>query len=199
MSESLDELLRALEAVDRVGSGELLAVARTHDRVPLGEALWRSFVDAPDESAREHRAWLLKQLASPTSWAEIARAATGPSLPAQTRRYLVEALDRLAFARDVGWGELGATARALLSEPDAGLREAAVGVVVSLPLASETTALLERACRDEDAQVVLAALNGLEQKRLDVSVIAAALESDPRPGVQKRAAQILARRRRRPN
>lgn len=155
-------LVAALSSVDYDAEGAVFELARAWDREPLCHALIASLRSESDVRLREHSAWLLKHLAAPSSWKAIADLAKSEDEPAQLRRWLLEALDRLAAGRAIGWRELGDLVTTLAHDPDASLRDGVVGILVSLDRSEEKRRLLLEILRDDTDEVVLAsAVNAL--------------------------------------
>lgn len=155
-------LIAALSSVDYDAEGAVFELARAWDREPLCHALIASLRSESDARLREHAAWLLKHLAAPSSWKAIADLAKSDDEPAQLRRWLLEALDRLAAGRAIGWRELGDVVTTLARDADSTLRDGVVGILVSLDRSDDKRRLLLDILRADDDEVVLAsAVNGL--------------------------------------
>ena len=152
----------ALASVDYNADASVFELARTWDREPLCHSLIASLRSESDARLREHSAWLLKHFAAPSSWKAIADLARSDEEPAQLRRWLLEALDRLAAGRAIGWRELGELVTAMARHPDATLRDGVVGILVSLDRSDEKRRLLLDILRNDDDEGVLAsAVNAL--------------------------------------
>ena len=189
-------LVAALASVDYDAEGAIFELARAWDREPLCHALIASLRSEPDARLREHTAWLLKHLAAPSSWKAIADFARSEEQPSQLRRWLLEALDRLAAGRAIGWRELGDIVSTVARSPDAALRDGVVGILVSLDRSEEKRRLLLDILRADDDEVVLAsAVNAL------ASVLPMDLEQDlmnrllghPSPRVQRSVRELVER------
>jgi hypothetical protein len=155
-------LVAALSTVDYDAEGAIFELARAWDREPLCHALIASLRSEADPRVREHSAWLLKHLAAPSSWKAIADLAKSEEEPSQLRRWLLEALDRLAAGRAIGWRELGDVVTTVAKNPDPSLRDGVVGILVSLDRSEEKRRLLLEILRADDDEVVLAsAVNAL--------------------------------------
>ena len=167
----------ALQAVDYNVDRPVFELARQWDRDPLCHALITALRAEPDTRLREHAAWLLKHLASPSSWKAIADLARSEDEAVQLRRWLLEALDRLAAGRAIGWRELGDVVTAVAKHPDPSLRDGVVGILVSLDRSEEKRRLLLEILRSDDDEVVLASA---------VNALAGALPMELDPGLVER-------------
>jgi predicted nucleic acid-binding Zn-ribbon protein len=191
-------LVAALASVDYDVEGAVFDLARAWDREPLCHSLIASMRAENDARAREHSAWLLKYLAAPSSWKAIADLARSDAEPVQLRRWLLEALDRLAAGRAIGWRELGDVVTAVSRHPSASLRDGVVGILVSLDRSDEKRRLLLDILRDDDDEVVLAsavnALGSVLPMELDPGLVERLLgHSSPR--VQRSVRDLIERAR----
>lgn len=186
-------LIAALLQLDRRPQTPLYALARDWERGPLGEALWDAFRVAAAAGEREQAAWLQKQLAAPSRWREIADAAAASAEPVQVRIFLIQALDWLVFGAGIGWGELRPWLDRYRRDALPAIREAALGIVMSLPRSDEARPLVREALDDPEPAVVLTALNAVAQGVVDVerSVLERLARSAPAP-VRDRARDLLA-------
>lgn len=191
-------LVAALASVDYDVEGGVFDLARAWDREPLCHALIASMSAENDARAREHSAWLLKHFAAPSSWKAIADLARSDAEPMQLRRWLLEALDRLAAGRAIGWRELGDVVTSVSRHPDASLRDGVVGILVSLDRSDEKRRLLLDILRDDDDEVVLAsAVNALASvlpMELDPGLVERLL-GHPSPRVQRSVRDLIERAR----
>jgi hypothetical protein len=191
-------LVAALAGVDYDVEGAVFDLARAWDREPLCHSLIASMRSETDARARDHSAWLLKHLAAPSSWKAIADLARSDAEPVQLRRWLLEALDRLAAGRAIGWRELGDVVTAVSRHPDASLRDGVVGILVSLDRSDEKRRLLLDILRDDDDEVVLAsAVNALASvlpMELDPGLVERLL-GHPSPRVQRSVRDLIERAR----
>jgi hypothetical protein len=111
---------------------------------------------------REHGAWLLKHLAAPTAWKALADLARSEEEPMGSRRWLLEALERLAATKTIGWRELGDLVTILSRHEDASLREGAIGILQLLERSDEKKrVLVEVLEKDDDEGVLSAAVHAL--------------------------------------
>jgi len=191
-------LVSSLATLDYDAEGPLFDLARAWEREPLCRALVVSLRTESDARVREHTAWLLKHLAAPAHWKTLAEIATNDDEPTQLRRWLLEALDRLAAGRHVGWKELGDTITRLAHHADATLRDGVVGILVSLDKSDDKRRLLLDILREDDDEVVIAsAVHGLSSVlpiELDPSVVERLL-GHPSPRVQRSVRDLIERAR----
>jgi predicted nucleic acid-binding Zn-ribbon protein len=191
-------LVAALASVDYDVEGAVFDLARAWDREPLCHSLIASMRSESDPRVREHSAWLLKHLAAPSSWKAIADLARSDAEPVQLRRWLLEALDRLAAGRAIGWRELGDVVTTVSRHPDASLRDGVVGILVSLDRSDEKRRLLLDILRDDNDEVVLAsAVNALASvlpMELDPGLVERLL-GHPSPRVQRSVRDLIERAR----
>lgn len=189
-------LTAALQSVDYDADRPVFDLARVWEREPLCHALLASLRSEPEARLREHGAWLLKHLAAPSSWKAIADLARSEDEAIQLRRWLLEALDRLAAGRAIGWRELGDVITTVAKHPDPSLRDGVVGILASLDRSDEKRRLLLEILRDDDDEVVLAsAVNALASvlpMHLDPAVMDRLL-SHPSPRVQRSVRELIER------
>ncbi|MBX3187134.1 MAG: hypothetical protein KF819_08970 [Labilithrix sp.] len=192
-------LTAALAAVDYDAEGPVFELARAWDREPLCHALIAALRGEQEPRLREHGAWLLKHLAAPSAWKAIAELARSEEEPLQLRRWLLEALDRLAAGRAIGWRELGDLVTAVAKHADPTLRDGVVGILVSLDRSDEKRRLLLDILRDDDDEVVIAsAVNALASVlpiELDPAVVERLL-GHPSARVQRSLRDLIERARR---
>jgi hypothetical protein len=186
----------ALATVDYNADVPIFGLARAWEREPLCRALIASLRSETDMRLREHSAWLLKHLAAPSSWKAIAEIASSDEEPGQLRRWLLEALDRLAAGRAIGWRELGDLVTSLAKNPDSSLRDGVVGILVSLDRSDEKRKLLLEILRsDDDEDVLASAVNALASvlpMDLD-AVVGERLLGHPSPLVQRSVKDLVER------
>lgn len=186
----------ALQAVDYNADRPVFELARQWDRDPLCHALIAALRAEPDARLREHAAWLLKHLAAPSSWKAIADLARSEDEGVQLRRWLLEALDRLAAGRAIGWRELGDVVTVVAKHPDPSLRDGVVGILVSLDRSDEKRRLLLEILRSDDDEVVLAsavnALGGALPMELDPGLVERLL-GHPSARVQRSVRDLIER------
>lgn len=161
-----DTLIQALRRASLTYDAEsaVFELGRVWERAPLSRALMAAFKGEQDPRARTCAAWLLKQLSSPTVWRDMAATALSYDEGPQTRRWLLEGLDRLAFVGDVGWDELRELVYALRQNSEPHIRDGVVGILMSLPPSDEKTRLLLDMLRDFDASVLASALSALSNR-----------------------------------
>ncbi|MCL2724285.1 MAG: hypothetical protein FWD69_07600 [Polyangiaceae bacterium] len=191
-------LLQALSAVDDDIDSPVIALARAWDREPLCNALLSALRAEEDVSRREHYAWLLKHLAAPSSWRALADLAKSDDENVSVRKWLLEALDRLAAGRLIGWAELGDVLTTVMRHPDPSLRDSVVGILVSLDRSDDKRRLLLEILRnDEDESVLASAVSALASV-LPVSLdppIVERLLGHASPRVQKSVLEFVDRAR----
>lgn len=154
-------MLTALAKVDFDATGAVFELGRAWEREPLCRGLVDALRSERDPRAREHFAWLLKHFADASSWKVLAELAREPG-PSQSRRWLVEALDRLGGGRVIGWPELGDAITTLSRDADPSVRDGIIGVLASLERSDAKRRLLLEILRTDDDEVVLAsAVNAL--------------------------------------
>jgi hypothetical protein len=155
-------LLSALALVDYDAEGPVFDLGRAWERETVCMALVAHLRAEPDVKNREHVAWLLKHLAAPGSWKAIAELARSDDEVVPVRRWLLEALDRLAAGRAIGWREIGDVVNALASHPDAILRDGVIGILMALERSEEKRrVLLDILRRDDDEAVLASAVHAL--------------------------------------
>ncbi|MBS2019812.1 MAG: hypothetical protein JST00_43515 [Deltaproteobacteria bacterium] len=192
--------MAALAAVDYDAEGAIFDLARAWEREPLCQALVGALRSEPDSRLREHTAWLLKHLGSASQAKAIADFARSDTESVQTRRWLLEALDRLAAGRSIGWKEVGECVSAVGRHDDPMLRDGVVGLLVALDRSDEKRkALLEILRADDDEGVIANAVNGLASVlpiELDPSVVERLL-GHPSPRVQRSVRELIERAKQR--
>ncbi|AKU98914.1 hypothetical protein AKJ09_05578 [Labilithrix luteola] len=150
-----NELVTALSTVDYNAEGSIFALARAWEREPLCHALIKALRKEKDPKQREHTAWLLKHLAAPSAWKALSDIARNEDEQLAVRRWLLEALDRLAACRSIGWTELRDVVSTLLANDDATIRDSAIGILAALERSDEKRRLLLDVLRTDDNEAVL--------------------------------------------
>lgn len=181
-------LVNALSTVDYDAEGPVFEIARAWEREPLCHALIKALKKEDDPKVREHGAWLLKHLAAPTAWKALADLARSEEESMGVRRWLLEALERLASTRAIGWRELGDLVTILSRHEDASLREGAIGILEILERSDEKKrVLLEVLKHDDDESVLATAVQALVTVLpMDLDpMVAERLLGHPSPRVQK--------------
>jgi hypothetical protein len=186
-------LIAALLHLGRRPQTPLYELARDWERGALGEALWDAFQAAATPGEREQAAWLLKQLASPSRWQEIADVAASSAEPLQVRIFLLQALDWLAFGGGPGWAELRPWIDRAWHDESPAIRECALGIVMSLPHSDEAEPLVREALDDPEPTVVLTALNAVAQGLVEVErSVLERLTQSTHQSIRDRARGLLA-------
>jgi hypothetical protein len=189
-------MVAALASVDYDAEARTFELGRTWEREPLCQALVASLRSERDPRAREHTAWLLKHFAAPASWKAIAELASSSDDGVQLRRWLLEALDRLAAGREIGWRELGEVVTLVARHPDPSLRDGVVGILLSLDRSEEKRRLLLEILRTDDDEIVLAsavdALASVLPMELDPAVVERLL-GHPSERVQRSVKELIER------
>lgn len=190
----------ALSGIDYDADGPIFGLARAWERDPLCQALLGTLRAEPDSRLREHTAWLLKHFGTAPHAKAIADLAKSDDESIQTRRWLLEGLDRLAAGRSIGWKEVGDAVTAVGRHSDASLRDGVVGLLVSLDRSDEKRkALLEILRADNDEGVIANAVNGLANVlpiELDPAMVERLL-GHPSPRVQRSVRELIERAKQR--
>ncbi|MBX3225951.1 MAG: hypothetical protein KIT84_29755 [Labilithrix sp.] len=193
------ELLLALTQLDYDIEEPVFELARVWDRDPLCRALIAALRDEPDPKLREHGAWLLKHLGSPSSWLALAELVSSEEESPAVRRWLLEAIERLVATRGVGWTEVGELCQRLIRHSNASLRDGIVGVIAALDRSDDKRRLLLEVLRTDHDEVVLSsavqALTTALPIELDPSV-AERLLGHPSPRVQQSVVEFVERSKR---
>jgi hypothetical protein len=189
-------LIAALASIDYDAESPTFELARAWEREPLCLALITTLRSEREPQTREHCAWLLKHFAAPPSWKAIADLARSDEDGVQLRRWLLEALDRLAAGRAIGWREVGDVVTAVSRHPDASLRDGVVGILVSLDRSDEKRRLLLEILRADSDEVVLAsavdALASVLPMELDPTIVERLL-GHPSERVQRSVRELIER------
>ena len=192
--------MAALSGIDYDADGAIFGLARAWARDALCQALLGTLRAEPDSRLREHTAWLLKHFATAPHAKAIADLAKSDDEGVQTRRWLLEALDRLAAGRSIGWKEVGEAVTSVGRHSDASLRDGVVGLLVSLDRSDEKRkALLEILRADNDEGVIANAVNGLANVlpiELDPAVVERLL-GHPSARVQRSVRELIERAKQR--
>lgn len=188
------ELLEALSQADYDAERPVFEIARAWEREPLCRALLDGLANERDARAREHAAWLLKNLAAPAMANEIASLAMNDAEATGTRRWLLESLDRLVAGRLIGWTDVADVVTKMADHPDATLRDGNIGILMSLESSDEKReVLLDILAREEDEVVLVSAIDALAAMGwvdLDDVLVARLLEH-PSDRVQRAARPLL--------
>ncbi|HEY8079844.1 MAG TPA: hypothetical protein VIF62_37190 [Labilithrix sp.] len=190
------ELVTTLSSVDYDVELPVFDVARSWERDPLCHALVTQLKSEKEPRLREHGAWLLKHLAAASSWKPIADLARSDDESGQTRRWLIEALERLAASRAIGWRELGELVGSLYLHPDATIRDGIVGILGALERSDEKRRLLlEILHKDDDESVLASAVQALASVLpVDLDpVVVERLLSHPSTRVQRSVRDLVER------
>jgi hypothetical protein len=189
-------LVAALGTVDYDVDAPVFELARAWEREPLCRALLASIREEADDRLREHGAWLLKHLAAPSEWKALAELALKEDEPAGVRRWVLEALARVASTGAIGWQEIGDALTALAKHPDANLRDGVVGILSSLDRSEDKQRLLLEILRSDTDEVVIAsavhALSSVLPIELDPAVIERLLDH-PSPRVERSVRDLVDR------
>ncbi|HEX8185881.1 MAG TPA: HEAT repeat domain-containing protein [Blastocatellia bacterium] len=159
------QLMLALNSTGYDSQSPVFRLARQWESSSMSESLLESFFDEKDPQSREHRAWLIKHIVGPTQLEAVKRIALSEEESAQVTRLLIEALDRLVFARMIGWDETKEIVNALKDAPDPVIREGIVGLLMSLEDNGEKLALLISMLSDSSDFVVAGAANAISQMK----------------------------------
>jgi hypothetical protein len=149
-------LLSALTEIDYDVEAPIFELARAWEREAITRALVASMRGEPDAKLREHGAWLLKHLGSPSALPALAELVKNDAEPPAVRRWLLEAIERLVASRSIGWKEVGDLVTTLVRHPDPSLRDGVIGVVAALDRSDEKRRLLIDLLRTDDDEIVLA-------------------------------------------
>jgi hypothetical protein len=155
------ELLAAATLPECDPESPVVALIREWEREPMGRALVAAYEGERDPRTKERTAWLIKQAPEPTLWPELRALAASESGPVLARRYIIEALDRLAFGRVIGEPELAPLIEHLQHHREPSLREATAGLLMSLPDSPSKTDALIRLLSDSDGGVICVAAAAL--------------------------------------
>jgi HEAT repeat protein len=195
------ELLTALTDLDYDVEAPIFEVARAWERDALARALVAALRDEPDVKLREHGAWLLKHLGSPSVLPALADMVSNEAEPPAVRRWLLEAIERLVASRSIGWREVGDLVTNFLRHSDPSLRDGVIGIIASLPKSEDKRRLLLETLRTDDDEVVLAsavhALTSVLPIELDPA-LADRLLGHPSARVQRSVVEFIERSKRSP-
>ncbi len=193
------ELLMALTHLDYDVEAPIFDVARSWEREPISRALVAALRDEPEPKLREHSAWLLKHLGSPSAWPALAELVSNDEEAPSVRRWLLEAIERLVTSRAIDWKDVGELVHRLLRHADASLRDGAVGVVAALERSDDKRRVLLEILRTDDDEMVLAsavhALTSALPIDLDPTVAGRLLEH-PSARVQRSVVEFIERSKR---
>lgn len=171
------ELLTALTEIDYDIEAPIFEVARAWEREAITRALIAALRDEPDVKLREHGAWLLKHLGSPTALPALAEMVSNEAETATVRRWLLEAIERLVASRSIGWRDVGDLVTNLVRHPDPSLRDGVIGILATLEKSDEKRRLLLDLLRTDEDEIVLSSA---------VHALATALPIELDPAVAER-------------
>jgi hypothetical protein len=177
--------------------GPLIELLRGWDPEPMTRTLLEILDTESDDEVSVRAAWLLKVAPARSSWRELMRRVRENQLGRQPRRYLLEALDRLAFARAISWGDVEPMVAELRGDADPGVREALVGLLMSLRMDDAVRrALLIGFLSDANDTVVAVAtvaLRGydIQEQELDPELVRR-LRDHPNPSVREGFRELVA-------
>lgn len=156
--------------------GAVVGLACAWEAESLVPLLLQAIADDNDLQRRRRLAWIAKQIATARTAAKLLAMACVSAEDRVVRRYLLEALSRLAFAGEVGWPAIAASVRVLVCDPDALIREAAVALAgIGDDAAAERRDLLLASLADTDAAVLATAATALRRHGVRASDVPAAL------------------------
>jgi hypothetical protein len=145
---------------------QVFGLAREWERSPVCCALLAELDAANDPARKTHIAWLLKHLPDPREWERYAALARSRKEPPQVRRFLIEGLEHMVFARFLDWEELGPLVEELRSDREATVREGIAGLIGSLSHSARKTAMLVDMLSDGDDAVTSVATSALTRLAL---------------------------------
>lgn len=193
------ELLAALTTLDYDVEAPIFELARAWEREAMCRAVVGALRDEPDAKLREHGAWLLKHLGSPTALPSLVDLVTSEDEPSAVRRWLLEAIERLAANKQVGWRDVGDLVNRLVRSDDPTLRDGVIGIVAALDRSDEKRRVLLEVLRTDDDEMVLAsavhALGSALPIELDPAV-SERLLGHPSPRVQRSVVDFIERSKR---
>jgi len=192
-------LLSALTEIDYDVEAPIFELARAWEREAITRALVAAMRDEPDAKLREHGAWLLKHLGSPTALPALALLVQNDDEPPAVRRWLLEAIERLVASRSIGWKEVNDLVLTLVRHPDPSLRDGVIGVVAALDRSDEKRRLLVDLLRTDDDEIVLASAVHALASALPIELDTAVTErllSHPSPRVQRSVVDFIERSKR---
>jgi hypothetical protein len=165
-----------------------LDLARLWPRQELSPALVAAFGAAQDPERRERAALRAKDLAGEEEVPQLLAAAQRSDEPPAVRRWLLEAVDRLAYGRDPAWQGVGAALEQLAGDPAPLVRDGAVAIAGSLEDSPAQRAFLMRMLDDHDTYVLTSSLTALGERGVRRSELASPvserLESHADPRVR---------------
>ena len=193
------ELLAALTTLDYDVEAPIFELARAWEREAMCRAVVGALRDEPDAKLREHGAWLLKHLGSPTALPALVDLVTNEEEPSAVRRWLLEAIERLVANKQVGWRDVGDLVTRLVRNDDPTLRDGVIGVVAALERSDDKRRVLLEVLRTDDDEMVLAsavhALGSALPIELDPAV-SERLLGHPSPRVQRSVVDFIERSKR---
>jgi HEAT repeat protein len=158
-------LISALKSINYDSKSPFFELARQWESSPLSEALLETFLNEDDEQSKEHIAWLIKHLVGSKQWQTVASIASSKQESSRARRFLLEALDRLAFARQISWDDLKNVIGILKNDSASEVRDGIVGILMSLEDSNDKLFVLIDMLSDSNDLVVASAANGISQMK----------------------------------
>jgi hypothetical protein len=141
-----------------------LDLARLWPRRELSPHLLAAFTSADDPAQRERAAWRLKDLAGADEVPQLLTSALRTHDSPTVRRYLLEAVERLAYGQAPAWHGIGGALEGLADDPEFLVRDAAVAIASALEDSPEQRTFLLRRLDDADPIVLLSTLLALHER-----------------------------------
>jgi 3-methyladenine DNA glycosylase AlkC len=157
------QLLVSLKGLDYDSKSAVFRLAREWESSCISEALVEHFHNESDEQTSEHIAWLIKHVAGRTQLKAIVNIVLSANESSCVRRLCIEALDRLCFARLIGWHDTQEIIHALKNDADVNIREGIAGLVGALPDNTEKFSILMEMLSDSSDFVAGSAANAISQ------------------------------------
>ena len=193
------ELLAALTTLDYDVEAPIFELARAWEREAMCRAVVGALRDEPDTKLREHGAWLLKHLGSPSALPALVDLVTNEGEPPAVRRWLLEAIERLVTNKSIGWLEIGDLVNGLVRHADPTLRDGVVGIVAALERTDDKRRILLEMLRIDDDEIVLASAVHALASALPIELDTAVSErllGHPSPRVQRSVMDFIERSKR---
>jgi hypothetical protein len=127
----------------------------------MSRATLDALSQATEPRKRERLAWLLKTVLAREHQSEAIDWILDPAAEAPIRIWILEAIERLAFGRSVGWDQLGGVVATLGKSTDPAFRMALASILMALPWRSSNVEILEPLLNDADPDIVAAAARTL--------------------------------------
>lgn len=150
-------LLSAVAEGEAHRNPALVDLARAWSRPEMSRAALAAFKDATSAGERAELSWLLKTVLAVQQSDEAIARVCDEAEDVQVRRWLVEALQRLAVEGELGWAELAGVVGTLAEDHTVALREGLASLLTALPWRPENVRLLAPLLLDSDPIVVAAA------------------------------------------